>query len=44
MILDFMSTFDEHLKSVLNKISKTIGLLRKFQGISLRTCLLTIYK
>ena len=28
----------------LNKINKTIGLLRKFQGILPRTCLLTIYK
>ena len=34
----------EHLKSVLRKISKTVGLLRKFQGILPRTSLITTYK
>ena len=34
----------QHLKSVLRKISKTVGLLRKFQVILLRTSLITIYK
>ena len=32
MIFDLKLSFDEHLKSVLKKISKTVGLLRKFQG------------
>ena len=37
-------TFDEHLTNVINKISKTIGLLRKLQNILPRPALLTIYK
>ena len=44
MIFDSKLSFDEHLKSVLGKISKTVGLLRKFQGILPRTSLITIYK
>ena len=44
MIFDSKLSFDEHLKSVLKKISKTVGLLRKFQGILPRTSLITIYK
>ena len=32
------------LKVSVKKISKTVGLLRKFQGILLRTSLITIYK
>ena len=45
MIFDSKLSFDEHLKSVLKKkISKTIGLLRKLQGILPRTSLITIYK
>ena len=44
MIFDSKLNFDEHLKSVLKKISKTVGLLRKFQGILPRTSLITIYK
>ena len=44
MIFDLKLSFDEHLKSVLKKISKTVGLLRKFQGILPRTSLITIYK
>ena len=39
MIFDSKLSFDEHLKSVLKKISKTVGLLRKFQGILPRTSL-----
>ena len=35
--------FDEHLTNVSNKISKTIGLLRKLQNILPRPALLTIY-
>ena len=44
MIFDSKLSFDEHLKSVLKKISKTVSLLRKFQGILPRTSLITIYK
>ena len=33
-----------HLKSVLNKVKKTKGLLRKFQQILPRKSLITIYK
>ena len=44
MIFDSKLSFDEHLKSALKKISKTVGLLRKFQGILPRTSLITIYK
>ena len=44
MIFDSKLSFDEHLKFALKKISKTIGLLRKFQGIRPRTSLITIYK
>ena len=36
--------FDKHLKSVLKKINKTVGLLWKFQGILPKTSLITIYK
>ena len=34
----------EHIKSITKKISKTMGLLRKFQQILPRSTLLTIYK
>ena len=44
MILDSKLSFDKHLKSVLRKIIQTIGLLRKFQGIFPRTCLITIHE
>ena len=44
MIFDSKLSFDEHLKSVLKKISKTVGLLRKLQDILPRTSLITIYK
>ena len=43
LILDKLN-FNEHLKGVLDKISKTIGLIRKFQPILARFSLLTIYK
>ena len=36
--------FDKHLTNVSNKISKTIGLLRKLQYILPRPALLIIYK
>ena len=36
--------FKEHIQNVLNKVSKTIGLLRKLQKILPRPPLITIYK
>ena len=44
LTLDNKLIFDEHLTNVSNKISKTIGLLRKLQNILPRPALLTIYK
>ena len=44
MLLDDKLSYEHHLKSVLNKVKKTIGLLRKFQQILLRQSLITIYK
>ena len=44
MIFDSKLSFDEHFMSVLKKISKTVGLLRKIEGILPRTSLITIYK
>ena len=44
LILDNKLNFNEHLKGVLDKISKTTGLIRKFQPILSRFSLLTIYK
>ena len=44
MIFYSKLSYDEHLKSVFKKISKTVGLLRKFQGILPRTSLIAIYK
>ena len=43
--LDVNFTFDEHLNNVLNKVNKTIGLLRKLlQNLLSRSTLITIYK
>ena len=44
IIFDSKLSFDEHLKSVLKIISKTVGLLQKCQGILPRKSLVTIYK
>ena len=44
MILDSNLSYEHHIKSILNKVNKTIGLLRKFQLIFLRHSLITIYK
>ena len=44
MFLDCKLTFEEHLKTIVNKINKSIGLLRKFQNFLPRESLLTIYK
>ena len=37
-------SYEHHIKSILNKVNKTIGLLRKFQLIFPRHSLITIYK
>ena len=44
MLLDDKLSYEHHLKFELNKIKKTIGLLRKFQQILPRQSLITIYK
>ena len=44
LTLDIKLNFSEHIKSIIKKISKTMGLLRKFQQILPRSTLLTIYK
>ena len=44
MVLDCKLNFEEHLKTIVNKINKTIGLLCKFQNFLPRKSLLTIYK
>ena len=44
MVLDTNLNFQEHLKSILSKANKTIGLLRKLHHILPRFPLLTIYR
>ena len=44
MILDSNLSYEHHIKSILNKVNKAIGLLRKFQLILPRHSLITIYK
>ena len=44
VIFDSNLSFEKHLKSVLKKISKTVALLKKFQGNLPRTSFITIYK
>ena len=44
MFLDCKLNFEEHLKTIVNKINKIIGLLRKFQNFLPRKSLLTVYK
>ena len=44
LTLDNRLTFDGHLANVPNKISKTIGLLRKLQNILPRPALLMFHK
>ena len=44
MLLDDKLSYEHHLKSALNKVKKTIGLLCKFQQILARQSLITIYK
>ena len=44
LTLDIKLNFSENIKSITKKISKTMGLLRKFQQILPRSTLLTTYK
>ena len=44
MLLNTKLDFQGHLKSILNKVNKTIGLLRKLHNTLPRLPLLTIYK
>ena len=44
VVLDNRLSFEDHLKMILNKVNKTIGLLRKLQNNLPRSALLTIYK
>ena len=44
MLLDDKLSYEHHLRSVSNKVKKTIGLLRKSQQILPRQSLITIYK
>ena len=44
LILDNKLNFQEHLQNILNKVNKTIGLLRKLRNILPREPLLTICK
>ena len=44
MLLDDKLSYEHYLKSVFNKVKKTIGLLRKFQQSLLKQSLVTIYK
>ena len=44
LILETPSRFDEHIKAITSKVSKTIGLLRKLNNRLPRSSLTTIYK
>ena len=44
IILDNQLKFDDHIKMVFRKISKTIGLLRKLHNLLPRAALIIIYK
>ena len=44
MTLDVKLNFAEQIKNIIQKISKTMGLLRRFQPVLPRSFLLTIYK
>ena len=44
MMLDSNLSYEHHIKSILNKVNKAIGLLRKFLLILPRHSLITIYK
>ena len=44
MMLDSNLSYQHHIRSILNKVNKMIGLLRKFQLILPRHSLITIYE
>ena len=44
IILDTRLSFEKHLETVLCKINKTMGLIRKLQNILPRSALVTLYK
>ena len=44
VVLDSCLSFEDHLKMIINKVNKTMGILRKLQNILPRSALLTIYK
>ena len=44
IILDTRLSFEKHLETVLCKINKTIGLIRKLQNLLPRSALITLYK
>ena len=44
IILDNRLSFANHLKIILKKVNKTVGLFRKLHNILLKPALLTIYK
>ena len=44
MLLDGKLSYEHHLKFILSKVNKAIGLLRKFQQILPIQSLITIYK
>ena len=44
MILDATLNFQEHIKNLLIKVNKNIGLLQKLQNILPRGSLLTIFE
>ena len=44
VVLDNRLSFEDHLKMILNKVNKTIGLLCKLHNILRRYALLTLYQ
>ena len=44
VVIDNRLSFEDQLKMILNKVNKTIGLLRRLHNILPRSALLTIYK
>ena len=44
LILDFRLTFNDHIKQVLTKVSKTISLIRKLQPLLPLSASMTIYR
>ena len=44
ILLDSKLTFEGHCKAILSKTNRTIGLLRKLQGLRSRTALITIFQ